>query len=89
MHTLTVAPGTYRLVEIAAPWGYLISTEEKVFVINPNDEITIKFDNRERPALEIIKIDEAMLILRSYSKNRSFIIFATISGEISELSILT
>lgn len=27
--TFTVAAGTYKLTEIAAPWGYLISTEEK------------------------------------------------------------
>ena len=56
--TFTLAPGTYRLTEIAAPWGYLIATEHKDFVVGPNDEITIKFDNRERPCLEILKIDE-------------------------------
>jgi uncharacterized surface anchored protein/uncharacterized protein (DUF433 family) len=56
---LTVNPGTYRFSEIAAPWGYLISTEHKDFAVGPNDEITVKFDNRPCPKLEIVKVDEA------------------------------
>ncbi len=55
--TLTINPGTYRFIEIAAPDGYLIVTKHKDFVANPNDEITIKFDNRPRPKLRILKID--------------------------------
>lgn len=54
----TVNPGTYRFTEIVAPWGYLPVTDHKEFTVGPNDEITIKFDNRPCPKLEILKIDQ-------------------------------
>ena len=49
--------GTYTVTEITAPDGYLIATESKDVKLEPNKVTEIKFDNRLRPALQIMKID--------------------------------
>jgi uncharacterized repeat protein (TIGR01451 family) len=50
--------GWYTIEEIAAPWGYIAATESKDIYLSPNSVVHVKFDNRLRPALEILKIDE-------------------------------
>lgn len=49
--------GWYTVTEIAPPYGYLIATESKDVYLGANDSVEIKFDNRLRPALQIMKID--------------------------------
>lgn len=50
-------PDWYTITEIAPPKGYLIATESKDVKLEPNKVTEIKFDNRLRPALQIMKID--------------------------------
>ena len=50
-------PDWYTITEIAPPKGYLIATESKEVKLEPNKVTEIKFDNRLRPALQIMKID--------------------------------
>ncbi len=49
--------GWYTITELAPPKGYLIATESKDVYLEPNKCIEIKFDNRLRPSLQIMKID--------------------------------
>ncbi len=50
-------PDWYTITELAPPKGYLIATESKEVKLEPNKVTEIKFDNRLRPALQIMKID--------------------------------
>ncbi len=50
-------PGWYTITELAPPKGYLIATESKDVYLEPNKCIEVKFDNRLRPSLQIMKID--------------------------------
>ena len=50
-------PGWYTITELAPPKGYLIATESKDVYLEPNKCVEIKFDNRLRPSLQIMKID--------------------------------
>lgn len=52
-------PDWYEIVELAAPDGYLIAAESKTVELEPGKVLEVKFDNRKRPSLEILKIDEA------------------------------
>ena len=49
--------GWYTITELAPPKGYLIATESKDVYLEPNKCVEIKFDNRLRPSLQIMKID--------------------------------
>ena len=50
-------PGWYTITEIAPPKGYLIATESKDVYLEPHKCVEVKFDNRLRPSLQIMKID--------------------------------
>ena len=50
-------PGWYKITEIAAPPGYLIATQPKDVYLEPGQQLEVKFDNRRRPALELLKLD--------------------------------
>jgi len=50
-------PDWYTITELAPPKGYLIATESKDVKLEPNKVTEIKFDNRLKPALQIMKID--------------------------------
>jgi uncharacterized surface anchored protein len=49
--------GWYEVTELAAPHGYLISTEKKSVYIANGDSAQLKFDNRRKPTLELLKLD--------------------------------
>lgn len=49
--------GWYTITEIAPPKGYLISTESKDVYLEGGKCVEVKFDNRLRPSLQIMKID--------------------------------
>jgi uncharacterized surface anchored protein len=48
----------YTITELAAPSGYLIANAPKDVKFAPGETVQVKFDNRLRPALKIIKVDE-------------------------------
>ncbi len=50
-------PGWYTITELAPPKGYLIAAESKDVYLEPNKCVEVKFDNRLRPSLQIMKID--------------------------------
>ena len=50
-------PGWYTITELAPPKGYLIATESKDVYLEPNKCVEVKFDNRKRPSLQLMKID--------------------------------
>jgi len=50
-------PGWYTITEMAAPNGYLIVTPYKDVLLEEGRTVEVKFDNRRRPSLEILKID--------------------------------
>ncbi|MDR1574246.1 MAG: Cys-Gln thioester bond-forming surface protein [Clostridiales Family XIII bacterium] len=50
--------GWYTITEIAAPEGYLIANAPKDVLLEGGKRVTVKFDNRLRPALKIVKLDE-------------------------------
>jgi uncharacterized surface anchored protein len=49
--------GWYTVEEIAAPWGYMPATESKDVYLGADKIVHVKFDNRPRPVLEILKVD--------------------------------
>ena len=49
--------GWYTVTELAAPHGYLIRDESKDVYLPAGGSAQVKFDNRRRPTLEIIKLD--------------------------------
>ncbi|MDR1205672.1 MAG: hypothetical protein LBL26_09380 [Peptococcaceae bacterium] len=53
-----LADGWYTVTEIAAPYGYLIANQPKDVYLAGGEHVTVKFDNRSRPVLEIVKLDE-------------------------------
>ncbi|MDR1668990.1 MAG: hypothetical protein LBR76_03445 [Oscillospiraceae bacterium] len=56
--TVTDLPeGWYTVTELAAPSGYLKRDESKDVFLPAGETVEIKFDNRRRPALEIVKVD--------------------------------
>ena len=52
-----IEPGWLKITELAAAPGYLIATEPKDVLLEPGKQLEVKFDNRRRPALEILKLD--------------------------------
>ncbi len=50
-------PGWFTITELAPPKGYLIAAESKDVYLEPNKCVEVKFDNRLRPSLQIMKID--------------------------------
>lgn len=50
--------GWYTITEIAAPKGYLIAQDSKDVYLDGGKCVEVKFDNRLRPSLQIMKIDE-------------------------------
>jgi RNase P/RNase MRP subunit p29 len=56
--TLTDLPeGWYTITEMAAPHGYLIRDEYKNVFLPAGETVEVKFDNRRKPTLEILKVD--------------------------------
>lgn len=49
--------GWYTITELAPPKGYLIATESKDVYLEGGKCVEVKFDNRLRPSLQIMKID--------------------------------
>lgn len=49
--------GWYTITEIAAPKGYLIAQESKDVYLDGGKCVEVKFDNRLRPSLQLMKID--------------------------------
>lgn len=49
--------GWYTITEIAPPKGYLIAAESKDVYLEGGKCVEVKFDNRLRPSLQIMKID--------------------------------
>jgi TQXA domain-containing protein len=47
----------YTVTELAAPSGYLKTWESKDVYLEPGKTVEIKFDNRLRPALRVMKVD--------------------------------
>ncbi|MDR1320300.1 MAG: Cys-Gln thioester bond-forming surface protein [Gracilibacteraceae bacterium] len=47
----------YTVTELAAPSGYLKTWESKDVYLEPGKTVEIKFDNRLRPSLQIMKVD--------------------------------
>jgi uncharacterized surface anchored protein len=47
----------YTITELAAPKGYLKAQESKDVYLEPGKTVEVKFDNRLRPALRIVKLD--------------------------------
>ena len=52
-----LAEGWYTVTETAAPYGYLIVSAAKDVYLEGGAVVDVRFANRLRPALEIIKID--------------------------------
>jgi uncharacterized surface anchored protein len=52
-----LAPGWYTVTELAPPQGYLITTPYKDVYLEAGMTVEVKFDNRPRPILSIMKID--------------------------------
>jgi uncharacterized surface anchored protein len=52
-----LAAGWYTVTELAAPHGYLKTWEAKDVYLEPGKVVEVKFDNRLRPALKLIKLD--------------------------------
>jgi uncharacterized surface anchored protein len=49
--------GWYTIYEIAAPTGYLKTWESKDIYLEPGKQVEVKFDNRLRPSLKLVKLD--------------------------------
>lgn len=49
--------GWYTITELAPPKGYLIAAESKDVYLEGGKCVEVKFDNRLRPSLQIMKID--------------------------------
>jgi uncharacterized surface anchored protein len=58
IHLADLDPDWYTITEIAAPYGYLKRDESKDVKFEPGKVTQVKFDNRLRPALKLIKVDE-------------------------------
>ena len=52
-----IEPGWYKIAEIAAAPGYLIATEPKDVLIEPGQQLEVKFDNNRRPTLILTKLN--------------------------------
>jgi len=53
-----LAEGWYTITETAAPYGYLIVNTAKDVYLEGDSIVDVRFLNRRRPTLEIIKLDE-------------------------------
>jgi uncharacterized surface anchored protein len=60
----------YTITELAAPFGYLKRDESKDVKFAPGATVQVKFDNRLRPALRIVKLDEVTKMPLSGAKFR-------------------
>lgn len=52
-----LSEGWYTITEIAAPQGYLIADKSKDVFLESGKCVEVKFDNRLRPSLQIMKLD--------------------------------
>jgi uncharacterized surface anchored protein len=52
-----LSEGWYEVTELAAPHGYLIRDESKDVFLPAGGSAQIKFDNRRKPTLELVKLD--------------------------------
>lgn len=52
-----LSEGWYTITEIAAPKGYLIADKSKDVYLEGGKCVEVKFDNRLRPSLQIMKLD--------------------------------
>lgn len=53
-----LSEGWYTITEIAAPKGYLIADKSKDVYLEGGKCVAVKFDNRLRPSLQLMKLDE-------------------------------
>ncbi len=52
-----LSEGWYTITEIAAPKGYLIADKSKDVYLEGGKCVAVKFDNRLRPSLQLMKLD--------------------------------
>ena len=52
-----IEPGAYRIQEIAAPAGYIMSDEVYTATVISGDTVEVPIVNEEKPGLRIIKYD--------------------------------
>jgi len=52
-----LSEGWYNITEIAAPQHYIATTESKQVYLEAGKSVEVKFDNRKKPSLKIIKLD--------------------------------
>jgi uncharacterized surface anchored protein len=71
----------YTISELAAPHGYLKTLESKDVYLEPGKTVEIKFDNRLRPALRVMKVDSQTNEPLSGAKFR---VWKTEGGTVSE-----
>jgi hypothetical protein len=57
IHLSDLESDWYTITELAAPFGYLIANSPKDVKFTPGETIQVKFDNRPRPVLTILKRD--------------------------------
>lgn len=57
MKVENLSEGWYTITEIAAPKGYLIADKSKDVYLEGGKCVEVKFDNRLRPSLQIMKLD--------------------------------
>ena len=50
-------PGSYTVVELSAPDGYLIDDAERIIKIEGGDNAEFVFTNTRKPSLRLVKID--------------------------------
>lgn len=57
MKVENLSEGWYTITEIAAPKGYLIADKSKDVYLEGGKCVAVKFDNRLRPSLQLMKLD--------------------------------
>ena len=57
MKVENLSEGWYTITEIAAPKGYLIADKSKDVYLEGGKCVEVKFDNRLRPSLQLMKLD--------------------------------
>lgn len=57
MKVENLSEGWYTITEIAAPKGYLIADKSKDVCLEGGKCVAVKFDNRLRPSLQLMKLD--------------------------------
>jgi uncharacterized surface anchored protein len=70
IHITDLDADWYTISELAPPFGYLKRDESKDVKFAPGATVQVKFDNRLRPALRIVKLDEVTKVPLSGAKFR-------------------